>query len=98
METNKEMAYLLHSGDHQNRCGTRLHLALTEPDLDKLHALFTQYEFKRWISDLENGGWLAKKSTRSAPSKAAVTGAVQTPQPRRKSVVKTMKLFSMKRR
>lgn len=83
METNKEMAYLSYTlatikTDVELDC-TRDSLALTEPDLDKLHALFTQYEFKRWISDLENGGWLAKKSTRSASSKAAVTTAVQTP-------------------
>lgn len=83
METNKEMAYLsytlatIKTDVELDRNWDSL--ALTEPDLDKLHALFTQYEFKRWISDLENGGWLAKKSTRSAPSKAAVTAAVQTP-------------------
>ncbi len=83
METNKEMAYLSYTlatikTDVELDC-TWDSLVLTEPDLDKLHALFTQYEFKRWISDLENGGWLAKKSTRSASSKAAVTTAVQTP-------------------
>ncbi len=83
METNKEMAYLSYTlatikTDVELDC-TWDSLTLTEPDLDKLHALFTQYEFKRWISDLENGGWLAKKSTRSASSKAAVTTAVQTP-------------------
>ncbi|WP_341270470.1 DNA polymerase I [Morganella morganii] len=82
METNKEMAYLSYTlatikTDVELDC-TWDSLVLTEPDLDKLHALFTQYEFKRWISDLENGGWLAKKSTRSASSKAAVTTAVQT--------------------
>ncbi|MGJ7251756.1 DNA polymerase I [Morganella morganii] len=83
METNKEMAYLSYTlatiKTDVELDRTWDSLALTEPDLDKLHALFTQYEFKRWISDLENGGWLAKKSTRSSPSKAAVTAAVQTP-------------------
>lgn len=83
METNKEMAYLSYTlatiKTDVELDRTWDSLALTEPDLDKLHALFTQYEFKRWISDLENGGWLAKKSTRSAPSKAAVTAAVQSP-------------------
>ncbi|HCE8947720.1 DNA polymerase I [Morganella morganii] len=83
METNKEMAYLSYTlatiKTDVELDRTWDSLALTEPDLDKLHALFTQYEFKRWISDLENGGWLAKKSTRSAPSKAAVTAAPQTP-------------------
>lgn len=83
METNKEMAYLSYTlatiKTDVELDRTWDSLALSEPDLDKLHALFTQYEFKRWISDLENGGWLAKKSTRSAPSKAAVTAAPQTP-------------------
>lgn len=83
METNKETAYLSYTlatiKTDVELDRTWDSLALTEPDLDKLHALFTQYEFKRWISDLENGGWLAKKSTRSAPSKAVVTAAVQTP-------------------
>ncbi|MET4860822.1 DNA polymerase I [Morganella morganii] len=83
METNKEMAYLSYTlatiKTDVELDRTWDSLALSEPDLDKLHALFTQYEFKRWISDLENGGWLAKKSTRSAPSKAAVTAAAQTP-------------------
>ncbi|HAS8350449.1 DNA polymerase I [Morganella morganii] len=83
METNKEMAYLSYTlatiKTDVELDRTWDSLALSEPDLDKLHALFTQYEFKRWISDLENGGWLAKKSTRSASSKAAVTAAPQTP-------------------
>ncbi|HHN8374361.1 TPA: DNA polymerase I [Morganella morganii] len=83
METNKEMAYLSYTlatiKTDVELDRTWDSLALSEPDLDKLHALFTQYEFKRWISDLKNGGWLAKKSTRSAPSKAAVTAALQTP-------------------
>lgn len=83
METNKEMAYLSYTlatiKTDVELDRTWDSLALTEPDLDKLHTLFTQYEFRRWISDLENGGWLAKKSTRSAPSKAVVTATVQTP-------------------
>lgn len=84
METNKEMAYLSYTlatiKTDVELDRTWDTLVLSEPDLDKLHALFTQYEFKRWISDLENGGWLAKKSTRSAPSKAAVTAvAAQSP-------------------
>ncbi|WP_317419024.1 MULTISPECIES: DNA polymerase I [unclassified Morganella (in: enterobacteria)] len=79
METNKEMAYLSYTlatiKTDVELDRTWDTLVLSEPDLDKLHALFTQYEFKRWISDLENGGWLAKKSTRSAPSKTAVSAA-----------------------
>ena len=84
MEANKEMAYLSYTlatiKTDVELDRTWDSLTLTEPDLDKLHALFTQYEFRRWISDLENGGWLAKKSARSAPSKAAAS-AVASVQP-----------------
>lgn len=41
-------------------------LAVNEPHLDKLLEMFTRYEFKRWISDLQNGGWLAQRSQRKA--------------------------------
>lgn len=85
METNKEMAYLSYTlatiKTDVELDRTWDTLVLSEPDLDKLHALFTQYEFKRWISDLENGGWLAKKSTRSAPSKATVSAAAAAQPP-----------------
>ena len=42
-------------------------LVVNEPNLDKLLEMFTRYEFKRWISDLQNGGWLAQRSSRKAP-------------------------------
>ncbi|WP_311753855.1 DNA polymerase I [Proteus columbae] len=38
-------------------------LVVKEPNLDQLLEMFTRYEFKRWISDLQNGGWLAQRST-----------------------------------
>ncbi|OAT51212.1 DNA polymerase I [Proteus hauseri ATCC 700826] len=41
-------------------------LIVNEPNLDKLLEMFTRYEFKRWISDLHNGGWLAQRSSRKA--------------------------------
>lgn len=41
-------------------------LVVNEPNLDKLLEMFTRYEFKRWISDLQNGGWLAQRSSRKA--------------------------------
>lgn len=41
-------------------------LTVNEPNLDKLLEMFTRYEFKRWISDLHNGGWLAQRSSRKA--------------------------------
>lgn len=36
-------------------------LVMQAPDIEKLHALFSRYEFKRWLTDLQNGGWLTKK-------------------------------------
>ncbi|WP_109399201.1 DNA polymerase I [Proteus sp. TJ1640] len=38
-------------------------LVVSEPNLEQLLEMFTRYEFKRWISDLQNGGWLAQRST-----------------------------------
>ncbi|MCA6220765.1 DNA polymerase I [Photorhabdus antumapuensis] len=36
-------------------------LSVKEPDTEKLHQLFSRYEFKRWLSDVANGDWLAEK-------------------------------------
>lgn len=33
-------------------------LTVTEPDTEALQALFSRYEFKRWLSDLQDGKWL----------------------------------------
>lgn len=42
-------------------------LTVTEPDIEALQALFSRYEFKRWLSDLQDGKWLqGKKSTTQA--------------------------------
>lgn len=42
-------------------------LTVTEPDKEALQALFSRYEFKRWLSDLQDGKWLqGKKSTTQA--------------------------------
>lgn len=47
-------------------------LTVTSPDADRLRALFSRYEFKRWLSDLEDGKWLNGKK---APSAAKKKGA-----------------------
>ncbi|VAY02247.1 DNA polymerase I [Arsenophonus endosymbiont of Aleurodicus dispersus] len=36
-------------------------LVMQAPDIEKLHALFSRYEFKFWLADLPNCGWLTKK-------------------------------------
>lgn len=53
-------------------------LVVNEPNLDQLLNMFTRYEFKRWISDLQNGGWLAQRSTH----KVAVPYTSETVKPK----------------
>ncbi|WP_353244006.1 DNA polymerase I [Providencia sp.] len=50
-------------------------LQVTEIDADKLHQLFSRYEFKRWLADVENGSWMDGKG---ASTKAAQTPATAT--------------------
>ncbi|GAB1439683.1 DNA polymerase I [Providencia sp.] len=45
-------------------------LQVAQPDADKLHQLFSRYEFKRWLADVESGTWMDGKS---ANTKASVT-------------------------
>ncbi|ORM62471.1 DNA polymerase I [Pantoea rodasii] len=54
-------------------------LIVNEPDVEALQSLFGRYEFKRWITDLQDGTWLqgkksnvkAQKSLTSEPAEAA---------------------------
>ncbi|WP_431891955.1 DNA polymerase I [Pectobacterium colocasium] len=55
-------------------------LTVNEPDVDELHRLFSRYEFKRWLSDVESGTWLeGKKSSQpvQAVSKTVVEQAAE---------------------
>lgn len=56
-------------------------LRVDQPDVDKLHQLFSRYEFKRWLSDVENGTWMeGKGSTAKAnPAIATSTEKVSVP-------------------
>lgn len=45
-------------------------LQVAQPNVDKLHQLFSRYEFKRWLADVESGTWMDGKS---ANTKAPVT-------------------------
>ncbi|MGP1955441.1 MAG: DNA polymerase I [Arsenophonus sp. NC-PY1-MAG3] len=40
-------------------------LLMQEPDIEKLHSLFSRYEFKRWLADIKNSIWLTKKTIKS---------------------------------
>ena len=55
-------------------------LTVNEPDVEALQTLFSRYEFKRWLADLQEGKWLqGKKSNsqaqKSLPDKPAVAAA-----------------------
>ncbi|AMG56913.1 DNA polymerase I [Pantoea vagans] len=45
-------------------------LMVTEPDVEALQALFSRYEFKRWLSDLQDGKWLQGKKSNTQAQKA----------------------------
>lgn len=53
-------------------------LAVSELDVDKLHQLFSRYEFKRWLVDIENATWMDGKSGKSAtPAASAVEKKIE---------------------
>ncbi|WP_272538940.1 DNA polymerase I [Providencia sp. PROV197] len=56
-------------------------LQVTEIDADKLHQLFSRYEFKRWLADVENGSWMDGKgaSNKAAPTPATATVKAAAP-------------------
>ncbi len=45
-------------------------LAVNEPNVEALQALFSRYEFKRWIADLQEGTWLQGKKSNTQAQKA----------------------------
>ncbi|WP_226573703.1 DNA polymerase I [Mangrovibacter yixingensis] len=68
LENNKEMAWLSYKLA-TIKTDVELELAYNEldvkpPENDALLSLFSQYEFKRWISDVENGKWLKAKGAK----------------------------------
>ena len=47
-------------------------LTVTEPNVEALQTLFSRYEFKRWLSDLQDGKWLQGKKS-PAQAQAALS-------------------------
>ncbi len=45
-------------------------LTVSEPDVAALQTLFSRYEFKRWLADLQDGKWLQGKKTISLPRRS----------------------------
>lgn len=76
LEQNRDVAYLSYrlatiktDVDLDLTCSE---LTVNEPDIDTLHALFSRYEFKRWLADIETGTWLqGKKGSGKATVKKA---------------------------
>ena len=55
-------------------------LTVTEPDVEALQALFSRYEFKRWLSDLQDGKWLQGKKSNTQAQKALSDEPVPVPE------------------
>ncbi|HEY2454829.1 MAG TPA: DNA polymerase I [Scandinavium sp.] len=75
LEQNKEMAYLSYK---LATIKTDVELELTceqlhvqEPAVDELLSLFKEYEFKRWITDVEAGKWMQAKGGKPAAKPTA---------------------------
>ncbi|MDT8849931.1 DNA polymerase I [Pantoea dispersa] len=45
-------------------------LTVNEPDVEALQTLFSRYEFKRWLADLQEGKWLQGKKSNSQAQKS----------------------------
>lgn len=70
LEQNKDVAYLSYKlatiKTDVELDVTCDELKVTAPDDDQLYQLFSRYEFKRWLADVEAGKWLDGKKDRPA--------------------------------
>ena len=74
LEQNKEVAFLSYQlatikTDVELELGCEA-LTVNEPAAEELLALFRRYEFKRWITDVEEGKWLQGKRSGAAAQPA----------------------------
>ncbi|MGA9606048.1 MAG: DNA polymerase I [Rouxiella badensis] len=53
-------------------------LTVSEPNDAELRELFDRYEFKRWLADVDQGGWLNGKKGPATASKNEVESSVKT--------------------
>lgn len=79
LELNKEMAYLSYKlatikTDVELELGCE-QLEVQEPAAEALLDLFKQYEFKRWITDVEAGKWMQAKGGKPAAKPVAAVAA-----------------------
>ncbi len=68
LEQNKDVAYLSYKlatiKTDVELDVTCDELTVSPPDDKQLHQLFSRYEFKRWLADVEAGKWLDSKKDR----------------------------------
>jgi DNA polymerase-1 len=93
LEQNKEIAYLSYK---LATIKTNVELGVSYADLnmsaldiDVLHQLFKQYEFKRWLADVETGDWLGNKKW-SGVKAASVEQSESTVAKKTKAEAETM--------
>ncbi|BEM35564.1 DNA polymerase I [Serratia sp. Lou2A] len=86
LEQNKEVAYLSYKlatiKTDVELDLTCAELTVSEPDVDTLQQLFKQYEFKRWLADVEAGIWLENKKGAGAKAAGAAKPAVAEQAPK----------------
>ncbi|WP_049854805.1 DNA polymerase I [Dickeya fangzhongdai] len=81
LEQNKEVAYLSYQlatikTDVELEQGCE-QLTVNEPDVAELRELFTRYEFKRWLVDVEAGQWLQGGNKKNPPAVPFVKATVE---------------------
>ncbi|MGN2500352.1 DNA polymerase I [Serratia nevei] len=86
LEQNKEVAYLSYKlatiKTDVELDLTCAELTVSEPDVDTLQQLFKQFEFKRWLADVEAGVWLENKKGAGAKAAGAAKPAVAAEAPK----------------
>lgn len=86
LEQNKEVAYLSYKlatiKTDVELDLTCAELTVSEPDVDTLQQLFKQYEFKRWLADVEAGVWLENKKGAGAKAAGVAKAAVAAEAPK----------------
>ncbi|MEN4128730.1 DNA polymerase I [Serratia marcescens] len=86
LEQNKEVAYLSYKlatiKTDVELDLTCADLTVSAPDVDTLQQLFKQYEFKRWLADVEAGVWLENKKGAGAKVAGAAKPAVAAEAPK----------------
>lgn len=86
LKQNKEVAYLSYKlatiKTDVELDLTCADLTVSAPDVDTLQQLFKQYEFKRWLADVEAGIWLENKKGAGAKAAGAAKPAVAAEAPK----------------